>query len=420
MARAHRPATLAYVTSAQSARRRDPKVLIAGGGVAALEAMLALRHFAAERVRIELVSPGREFVYRPLTTAEPFALGEALRFDLATIASDCRATYVPDAITSVDAEARVARARSGAKLAYDILVIACGARMREALPGAVTFWGTSWASPDQDAFSGLLDDIRAGIAREVVFALPVANAWPLPLYELALLISARAEDPRPSLTLVTPEPSPLALFGSRASAAIAELLEEREISVLARSHAARIEDGHLALVPAGRLAADRVVTLPALEGRRIRGVPHDAKGFIPVDDHGRVRGIESVYAAGDAAAFPIKQGGIAAQQADAAAEHIAARAGAPIEPRPFVPIMRGLLLTGGEPRFMRAEVSGGRGDTSAVAADPLWWPPAKISGRFLAPYLATGANQSLLPVGGPQLSTPSGRERAIPIEITVG
>ena len=46
-----------------------PKVLVAGGGVAALETMLALRDLAGERVEIELLSPEAAFRYRPLDVA---------------------------------------------------------------------------------------------------------------------------------------------------------------------------------------------------------------------------------------------------------------------------------------------------------------------------------------------------------------
>jgi sulfide:quinone oxidoreductase len=131
------------------------------------------------------------------------------------------------------------------------------------------------------------------------------------------------------------------------------------------------------------------VTLPRLEGQPIEGVPRDASGFVPVDEFGRVRLLAGVFAAGDITAFPIKQGGIAAQAADAAAETIAAEAGAPVSARPFRPVLRGLLLTGATPRFMRAELVGGRGDSSVVSSEPLWWPPGKIVGRYLAPVLAS-------------------------------
>jgi sulfide:quinone oxidoreductase len=132
----------------------------------------------------------------------------------------------------------------------------------------------------------------------------------------------------------------------------------------------------------------------------VAGLPRDANGFLPTDPSGRVQGLDDVFAAGDATSFPIKQGGIAAQQADAAAEAIAAAAGAPIEPQPFRPVLRGLLLTGETPTFLRAELAGGTGDTSLATSELLWWPPGKIVGRYLAPFLAERAGGIFAPPAG--------------------
>ena len=59
------------------------RVLIAGGGVAGLEALLALRDLAGDRVELTLLSPETEFVYRPMAVAEPFGRGRADRHPLA-------------------------------------------------------------------------------------------------------------------------------------------------------------------------------------------------------------------------------------------------------------------------------------------------------------------------------------------------
>jgi hypothetical protein len=116
-------------------------------------------------------------------------------------------------------------------------------------------------------------------------------------------------------------------------------------------------------------------------------VPADAEGFLPTDQHGAVRGVEAVYAAGDGTDFPVKQGGLAAQQADAAAHAIAQRAGVDVEPAPFKPVLRGRLLTGGGSRFLRQLLTGGEGETSRASAQALWWPPTKVAAPYLAPYL---------------------------------
>jgi len=101
-------------------------------------------------------------------------------------------------------------------------------------------------------------------------------------------------------------------------------------------------------------SADRVVALPRAAGRFVEGLPHDREGFVPVDRHGVVDGLERVYAAGDITTFAFKQGGLATQQADAAAEAMLAELGLPIEPQPFSPALQGVLFTGGEPAYIRA------------------------------------------------------------------
>jgi CBS domain-containing protein len=191
-----------------------------------------------------------------------------------------------------------------------------------------------------------------------------------------------------TLALVTPEHEPLQVFGREASDAVRALLDENGIALHTRAYPAEARAGELLLVGGGIVVADRVVALPRLHGPRIGGIPQTSEGFIPVDLHGRVSGVANVYAAGDVTRFPIKQGGIAAQQAEAAAEAIAADAGLEVTPRPFRPVLRGLLLTGAAPRFLRAELAGGAGETSRASPDALWWPPAKIAGRHIAPFLA--------------------------------
>jgi sulfide:quinone oxidoreductase len=363
------------------------KVMIAGGGVAALEGLMALHELAGEHVDLELVTPSPEFAYRPLAVAEPFGLGESRRFDVVRIARDHGAAIHIAGVRSVDTAAKSLLTWDGRELRFDVLLVAIGAQAVTGIPGSVTIQGPGYTG----RFRALLRELEAGQVREVAFAVPPGASWPLPLYELALMTAAHAaerglDDVR--LSVVTPEEAPLQLFGTSASQAVRELLDERGIELHASHHASGFADGRLALVPGEPLPVERVVSLPGLVGPRLSGLPSDGDGFIPVDLNGLVRGEEHVYAAGDATNSAIKQGGIAAQQADAAAAAIAARAGADIDPEPFRPVLRGMLLTGAPPRYMRAEVSGGRGEDWRVSDSALWWPPSKIAGRRLAPYLA--------------------------------
>jgi sulfide:quinone oxidoreductase len=366
---------------------RRIKVVIAGGGVAALEAALALRELARDRVEVELLASEPLFWYRPAAVAEPFGLGEARHFELAEVATAAGASFTPGTLVAIDAGRHEAYTAAGAVVPYDVLLVACGAVATVAVRGALTFRGPA----DSGAFSGLLAEIEGGGVRRVAFAVPWGATWVLPLYELALMTALwlRARRIRDvELTLVTPEQKPLELFGRVASETVQDLLDEREISVHTQSYAAEAGNGELRLLPRGAVPADRVIALPRLQGQPIAGIPQTIDGFIPVDSHGSIAHTDDVFAAGDITSFPVKQGGIAVQQALAAAEAIAAWAGADLEPHPFHPVLRGMLLTGAQPRYLRRDLAADD-ESSWVSESPIWWPPAKIVGRHLAPFLAT-------------------------------
>jgi sulfide:quinone oxidoreductase len=363
------------------------RVVIGGGGVAALEGALALRELAEEGVELVLLTPAERFVYRPMAVTEPFDLQAPYDFPLVDIARDVGARLVSERLVSVDPDIRLARTDGSNDIPYDALVLACGAQMRAGLEGAYTF------EPGHGPrlIAGLLQDLDSRSVRSVAFAMPTGPTWALPLYELALLTAhhvAKHQLADVALTLITPEEAPLGIFGQDAATMAAGLLAENGISLQTGKHSLSFENGVVRLGPEGLVEADRVVTLPRLAGTQIDGIPQTADLFVWTDAYGRVRDLRDVYAAGDITAFPVKQGGIAADQAVAAAQHIAAAAGAPVEPEPFDPVLHGLLLTGSTPRFLRTPLAGGRGPESEVASEPLWWPPGKISGHYLPNYLA--------------------------------
>ena len=188
------------------------------------------------------------------------------------------------------------------------------------------------------------------------------------------------------ITIYTPESAPLDIFGAAATKALREDLDAVGIEVQTSAYVTE-SDGRLVTEPGARpLDAGRVVALPRAVGPALPGVSGDERGFVRCDRHGKVHGTSTVWAAGDAIAFPVKQGGLAAQQADAVAEAIAARAGADVLPQPFRPVLRGVLLTGRGKAWMRsAPAGGGEGEAERRA---LFWPPTKIAGRYISPFLA--------------------------------
>lgn len=364
-------------------------VLVVGGGVAGLEALLALNDLAGDRVALTLLSPTREYVHRAMAVAETFSLGRAPRVPLARVASDTGAELVEGKLAEVRPDERRVALVDGRELGYDALLLAVGGPSVPAVPHAMTW--TPEAAPE--LLGGLLRDLEEGYGTHgVAFIVPSGVAWALPAYELALMTARQVQGmgQHPPLFLLTPEPAPLAVFGTAASEAVAAELDAVGIAV--RTHAADVELEHsdpltAIIEPAHeRLSLSRAVALPRQLGPGLAGLPADTRGFLRTDRLMRVEGVDRVWAAGDGADYPVKQGGLAAQQADVAAQGIAALAGIDLDPQPFRPLLRGRLMTGRHARWIPIGVPGGEslGDAAARA---LWWPPAKVAARYLAPYL---------------------------------
>jgi sulfide:quinone oxidoreductase len=362
-------------------------VLIVGGGVAALEAALALRELGGERIATTMIAPDPEFVYRPMTVREPFGYATAKRYPLEEIARDIGVELLADRFKWLDPERRVVHTEAGEQLSYDALLLALGARMHPHFKHAITLDDKRL----DELLHGLIQDIEGSYVHRLAFIVPGRTGWPLPIYELALMTASRASDVNAelSITIVTPEDAPLAIFGRGVSEAVGQLLEQYAILTITSAHCEVHEPGRVSVRPGSReLQADRIVAMPELHGPSVPGVPGGPPGgFIPVDMRCKVPGIERVYAAGDATDFAIKHGGIAAQQADVAAQAIAALAGVTGEPQSFRPDIHGILLTGGKPLYLSAHVTGGHGSSSEITEEPTWAPATKIVAKHLAPYL---------------------------------
>ena len=364
------------------------RVLVAGGGVAAIEAVLGLRALAGERVAIELLSPGGEFVERPSSVLFPFSGKAAPRVSLDRLA-ELGVVVHQGALGAADVAGHQIRTTDGGRLGYDRLIVATGGRPVDGVPGATTFSGPRSA--------GAVERALRGARERVLFTMPAGGGWTLPLYELALLAARELPD-GPELTIVTAEPRPLDIFGAAASDALARLLDRAGIGFEGDTLAEAVVGAALGTRDGRLLAADAVIALAGLIGPSLEGLPADAQGFIAVDAHGRVTGAPDVFAAGDVTAAPIKQGGLAAQQADAAAEAIAAEAGAPVTPRPCRRVLRGVVLTGEAPLYLRHDLDDDRplartlrGAPEGISRSQLWWPSGKIAGRYVTGFLAAGA-----------------------------
>ena len=365
------------------------RIVVVGGGFAGLEVMLALRALAGDQVRLTLVSPERVFAYRPAATLEAFDEGPPQHYDLREIADDLHATYLCARLEAVGSTNKWVRLSSGGRLQYDSLVLAVGARARVGIPGALTFRGQG----DVPRFRNLLADVGNRSIKRLVFAVPAGASWPLPVYELALLSATYAAEHEleTEVSVITPEQTPLEMFGCEGSRLVADLMAERRVRFVGNSVATEVRrDGTLTLQFDPPINADRVVAAPELQGAAMSGIPGNWWGFVPTDGVGRVEGLEDVYAAGDMTTFPIKHGSLATQQADRIALTIAAGLGVAARNNRGDRVLRARLLGGPRPLLLRTELDQfGRPRTTQLErreSDPTVGT-SKVFGRYLTPYL---------------------------------
>ena len=258
-----------------------PRELIAGGGVAGLEAVLARRALAGDRVDVAIVAPELRFINRSMAVDQPFKRQRVRGIRLEDVAADLGARWHRGALDRVEHAQRRGVTKDGDELPYDALVLAIGAR-------SVRAWRSDDVLTYHDGRDGpahrlLLHRLREGLVNKVAFVKPAGASWPLPLYDLALMTAADCaarELSEVELSLITPEEQPLGIFGNAASAVIRGLLEERGVVLHTSSYGVPGRGGWLDVAPGHRrLPVDRVVTLPRLAGPRCAASPADAMAY---------------------------------------------------------------------------------------------------------------------------------------------
>ena len=251
---------------------QKPRVVIAGGGIAGLEGMLAIRDHAGERVEITLLSPDPDFVYKPLIVEEPFSSQPAEQHELTPIAEQFDAQFIQKGLAEVRPEQHEVKLADGSSLDYDKLLLCVGARPRPAFTGAVPLRTDGTVVP----IDSLLREAEASESGVLAFVIPPGRSWPLPVYELALMAQRRARelgvrDLR--FLVVTPEQSPLIVFGRKASDAVSSLLDARGIEVRTATRVKEAADGELLLAPGDeRIAVGQMIS-PVLEGPTLPASP---------------------------------------------------------------------------------------------------------------------------------------------------
>ena len=368
------------------------RVVIAGAGMAGLEAGLALRAFAGERAEVEMIDPGTRFRMAATAPGRAFGIGTGVDAPLHGLIGRAGAGLRHGRLVEIDPRSHVATLAGGEPVPYDMLLVAVGARPQAHLPGALTFTGHREVAELRALVDGIVDAAGRGIRTDLAVVVPPGCSWPLPAYEIALMarsyIAERSPGAAGDVTVVTAEDGPLDAFGPEGGAAMGRALAEAGVAVRPRAVTRDWRGGLLGVAGGEPFPADRVVSLPVLRGPALEGLPYDPQGFVRSAPDGAVTDAPDVWAIGDAAGFPVKQGGIACQQADVAAAAIARGLGARLEPVEFEPVLRGWAWDAEGGEFLRADLRGGHDESPGLAdRSPLWWPVSKVAGRFLATFL---------------------------------
>ena len=120
---------------------RPLRVVVVGGGVAALEVCLGLQTLAGDRVELVIVAPEPAFEFKPAAVGEPFGVSAVHRFDLAEVARGLGAELIHGTASAVEADQRRLLVDGWRPVSYDALVLAAGAIPIGAVPGAITLPG---------------------------------------------------------------------------------------------------------------------------------------------------------------------------------------------------------------------------------------------------------------------------------------
>lgn len=400
-----------------------PVLCIVGAGTAGLEALLAARQRLGTSIELRLIAPDRAFSYRPIRPGPTLRPTAERSLEIADVTTELGADWVRDRVAAVHGADRQLLTRDGELVDFDYLLLAAGVTPHRTLQQ-----GEVWQrGNDPRFFDRIIDDAVVGRIESIAIVIPRGARWPVPAYELALVLAWRAAGARTKITLITSEEHPLAALGTEASNLI--LHELRDAGIHLQTSIAVVDEPRdwspqttpeLVLVPERpdelsdalngrpfdpariRLGAgdevefDRLISLPAATGPAIAGVPTDACGFIAVDETFKVRGCSRIWAAGGCVAAALEHGALAAEQADAAITQIAAAiaatdgAGSPAPSR--LPEIAGILLSGQRDQWLAQNPPG----TPQPSTRCLWWPPGRAVGHLLAQRICTADPSALL------------------------
>lgn len=315
---------------------QTPHIVVVGGGFAGLEALRHLHKRLGDQTRLTLVSDRDSFVFRPYLSYLPFGLNpDQIQIDLSDFTTANRVDFIKAQAKALDPVNHTLLTTDGV-LSFDFLVVATGAKMKEAyLPGVRDHAYALWRETDmvllRGAFERLLRDAEQGATREVIFMAAPGCSWAGPLYESAFMLDTwltwKAVRAHIRLHVVTPEERLLAPLGAALHDALVAEFERRHIRLHQPALVRSVDDQAVVCRNNERIPFNVLIDAPDYEAPFAWGaLPTDERGFLKtILPTRQVQGYPNIYAVGDGSDFPVKQAYLALLQADAAAEHLAAR-----------------------------------------------------------------------------------------------
>jgi sulfide:quinone oxidoreductase len=403
-----------------------PRVLVLGGGFAALEAAFLLRMRLHDAVDIRLVSDNDHFVFRPNSIYVPFGADPAsLLVDLHKPLTRRHIDFEHGEVAEVDPDARLVSLGDGQRFAYDKLVVATGADTHaQEVPGlaehAATIWTRDSMLEVRRQFEQVVEAGRRGERRRVLFLVPPNNKCSGPLYEIVLMLETwlrrQGVRERVDITWSTYEQGFIQAFGPRLHELVTTEFADRGIDGHVEEVVREVAEGEVRYADGSTRAFDHLVAFPPyVAAVRYPGLASDDRGFVHTELETRLAtGRDDVYVPGDAGDFPIKQAFLAFLQADTVADHIAADLGGRPFRQPFDSVSMCIMemfdkatfaqvpveLTGDPDHPVR--VRPGAGDDYKVGTSPVWRLGKKMLGfsvplRFSAgePFHAGKAWQAM-------------------------
>jgi sulfide:quinone oxidoreductase len=324
-----------------------PRVLVLGGGFAALETAFLLRMRLHDQVDITLVSDSDRFIFRPNSIYVPFGADpHSLFVDLGKPLARRHIAFEQGRVEEVDPDSRLVTLADGQRFGYDKLVIATGADTHaEEVPGLAEHAATIWTPESmlgvRKSFNEVRDRAKRGERQRVLFLVPPNNKCSGPLYEIVFMLETwlRRQGAREHVDIAwsTYEHSYIQAFGPRLHELVTEEFRERGIDGHTEEATTEVRPGEVRYADGQSREYDHLIAFPPyVSAVRYAALPSDDRGFLRTDLETRlVSGHDDIYAPGDAGDFPIKQAFLAFLQADAVADHIAAEVSGRAFAQPF-------------------------------------------------------------------------------------